>query len=60
MRAAGHDVRVAARPDLADAIVQAGLTAVPVGNALDLAELSRWPGAGSASPSACPGATCGA
>jgi UDP:flavonoid glycosyltransferase YjiC (YdhE family) len=41
LRAAGHDVRVAAQPDLADAIVQAGLTAVPVGNALDLAELSR-------------------
>ncbi|GAA1299897.1 activator-dependent family glycosyltransferase [Saccharothrix xinjiangensis] len=41
LRAAGHDVRVAAQPDLTDAIVQAGLPAVPVGNALDLAELSR-------------------
>jgi glycosyltransferase (activator-dependent family) len=41
LRAAGHDVRVAAQPDLTDAIVQAGLTAVPVGKALDLAELSR-------------------
>ncbi len=41
MGAAGHDVRVDAQPDLTDAIVQAGLTAVPVGNALNPAELSR-------------------
>ncbi|MFC6091305.1 activator-dependent family glycosyltransferase [Saccharothrix lopnurensis] len=41
LRAAGHDVRVAAQPDLTDAVVQAGLTAVPVGPALDLAELAR-------------------
>ncbi len=41
LRAAGHDVRVAAQPDLTDAVVEAGLTAVPVGPALDLAELSR-------------------
>jgi glycosyltransferase (activator-dependent family) len=41
LRAAGHDVRVAAQPDLTDAIVHTGLTAVPVGQALDLAELSR-------------------
>ncbi|MBP2329782.1 glycosyltransferase (activator-dependent family) [Kibdelosporangium banguiense] len=31
LRAAGHDVRVAAKPKFADVITQAGLTAVPVG-----------------------------
>ncbi|MFJ7212996.1 activator-dependent family glycosyltransferase [Amycolatopsis sp. NPDC098790] len=41
LRAAGHDVRIAAQPDLTDAIVHTGLPAVPVGPALDLAGLSR-------------------
>ena len=41
LRAAGHDVRVAAQPDLTDAIVHTGLTAVAAGPALDLAALSR-------------------
>ncbi|MFD2472103.1 activator-dependent family glycosyltransferase [Amycolatopsis silviterrae] len=41
LRAAGHDVRVAAQPDLTDAIVGSGLPAVPVGPALDLGGLSR-------------------
>ncbi|ATY11992.1 activator-dependent family glycosyltransferase [Amycolatopsis sp. AA4] len=36
LRAAGHDVRVAAQPDLADAIVRAGLPAVSVGPVLNL------------------------
>ncbi|MFD2467775.1 activator-dependent family glycosyltransferase [Amycolatopsis silviterrae] len=36
LRAAGHDVRVAAQPDLADSIVRAGLPAVEVGPVLDL------------------------
>ncbi|MGP4020956.1 activator-dependent family glycosyltransferase [Saccharopolyspora sp. 5N708] len=31
LRAAGHEVRVAAQPELVDAITQAGVTAVPVG-----------------------------
>ncbi|MFG2760512.1 activator-dependent family glycosyltransferase [Streptomyces wuyuanensis] len=39
LRAAGHEVRVASQPDLADDIVRAGLTAVPVGQALDA---GRW------------------
>jgi glycosyltransferase (activator-dependent family) len=34
LRAAGHEVRVAAQPDLVDAITGAGLTAVPVGDEL--------------------------
>ncbi|MGC5033505.1 activator-dependent family glycosyltransferase [Micromonospora sp. DT229] len=33
LRTAGHEVRVASQPDLADTITQAGLTAVPVGPA---------------------------
>ncbi|QKW37578.1 activator-dependent family glycosyltransferase [Actinomadura sp. NAK00032] len=36
LRAAGHEVRVASQPDLADAITAAGLTAVPVGEPLHL------------------------
>ncbi|QEU96263.1 activator-dependent family glycosyltransferase [Streptomyces kanamyceticus] len=35
LRAAGHEVRVASQPDLVDDIVRTGLTAVPVGRALD-------------------------
>ncbi|MCQ6556758.1 activator-dependent family glycosyltransferase [Streptomyces sp. C10-9-1] len=31
LRAAGHEVRVASQPDLADTVTAAGLTAVPVG-----------------------------
>ncbi len=41
LRAAGHDVRIAAQPDLTDAIVHTGLPAVAAGPALDLAGLSR-------------------
>ncbi|GLY37988.1 glycosyl transferase [Amycolatopsis sp. NBRC 101858] len=41
LRAAGHDVRIAAQPDLTDAIVHTGLPAVAAGPALDLAALSR-------------------
>lgn len=32
LQAAGHDVRVASQPALTDAVVQAGLTAVPLGS----------------------------
>ncbi|WP_037671824.1 activator-dependent family glycosyltransferase [Streptomyces griseus] len=38
LRTAGHEVRVASQPDLAEAITQAGLTAVPVGDPLELDE----------------------
>jgi glycosyltransferase (activator-dependent family) len=41
LRAAGHDVRIAAQPDLTDAIVRTGLPAVTAGPELDLAGLSR-------------------
>lgn len=34
LRGAGHEVRVAGQPDLADAVTGAGLTAVPVGEPL--------------------------
>ncbi|MFI6761839.1 nucleotide disphospho-sugar-binding domain-containing protein [Micromonospora sp. NPDC050417] len=37
LQAAGHQVRVAARPGLVDAVTSAGLTAVPVGVDLDFA-----------------------
>ncbi|MFD7229141.1 activator-dependent family glycosyltransferase [Streptomyces sp. NPDC059881] len=37
LRAAGHDVRIAGQPDLADDIIRAGLTAVPLGEPLDQA-----------------------
>lgn len=37
LQAAGHEVRVASRPGLVDAITTAGLTAVPVGVDLDFA-----------------------
>ncbi|NJP64819.1 activator-dependent family glycosyltransferase [Streptomyces spiramenti] len=46
LRAAGHEVRVASQPDLAEAITRTGLTAVPVGDALDLAGSFRDPGGG--------------
>ncbi|TDC45404.1 activator-dependent family glycosyltransferase [Actinomadura sp. KC345] len=36
LRSAGHEVRVASRPDLVDDITHTGLTAVPVGEPLDL------------------------
>ncbi|MFE5796722.1 activator-dependent family glycosyltransferase [Streptomyces sp. NPDC056503] len=36
LRAAGHEVVVATQPDLADAVARAGLTAVPVGEALGM------------------------
>jgi glycosyltransferase (activator-dependent family) len=36
MQAAGHEVRVASHPDLAETITRTGLTAVPVGNALNM------------------------
>ncbi|MEU8194199.1 activator-dependent family glycosyltransferase [Microbispora amethystogenes] len=36
LRTAGHDVRVAAQPDMADDIMRCGLTAVPVGRGVDL------------------------
>ncbi|TDC54724.1 activator-dependent family glycosyltransferase [Actinomadura sp. KC345] len=35
LRAAGHEVRVAGHPDLVEEITSTGLTAVPVGEALD-------------------------
>ncbi|WP_103936132.1 activator-dependent family glycosyltransferase [Thermomonospora echinospora] len=35
LRAAGHEVRVAASPDVVDDIADAGLTAVPIGEAFD-------------------------
>jgi glycosyltransferase (activator-dependent family) len=47
LRTAGHEVRVASQPRLADAITQAGLTAVPVGRDHDhkrLAGLEPEPG----------------
>ncbi|KQX56334.1 MULTISPECIES: activator-dependent family glycosyltransferase [unclassified Streptomyces] len=37
LRAAGHEVRVAAQPDVVDDITRAGLTAVPVGESLHVA-----------------------
>jgi glycosyltransferase (activator-dependent family) len=36
LRTAGHEVRVAVQPKLADTVTQAGLTAVPVGDDRDL------------------------
>ncbi|KAB2346149.1 activator-dependent family glycosyltransferase [Actinomadura rudentiformis] len=36
LRAAGHEVQVASQPDLAEAITRAGLTAVPVGEPLNM------------------------
>ncbi|MFC7330954.1 activator-dependent family glycosyltransferase [Marinactinospora rubrisoli] len=38
LHTAGHDVCVASQPDLADAITSTGLTAVPVGEPLNLSE----------------------
>ena len=51
LQSAGHDVRVASQPGLAEVIHGAGLTAVPVGTAADYREtfadfqshLARWP-----------------
>ncbi|GHE70899.1 glycosyl transferase [Streptomyces longispororuber] len=40
-RAAGHDVRMAAPPSCTDAVVGAGLTAVPVGRDVSREELAR-------------------
>ncbi|QEU96270.1 activator-dependent family glycosyltransferase [Streptomyces kanamyceticus] len=37
LRSAGHDVRIAGQPDLADDITRTGLTAVPLGQPLDQA-----------------------
>ncbi|QSB16020.1 activator-dependent family glycosyltransferase [Natronosporangium hydrolyticum] len=36
LQAAGHEVRVASHPDLTEAITRTGLTAVPVGNELNM------------------------
>jgi glycosyltransferase (activator-dependent family) len=41
LRTAGHDVRVASQPDLADDITRTGLTAVPVGDELNLDRVMR-------------------
>ncbi|MFI1169810.1 glycosyl transferase family 28, partial [Streptomyces sp. NPDC020801] len=38
LRTAGHEVCVASQPDLVEDITRAGLTAVPVGRALQLSE----------------------
>ncbi|MFG2760521.1 activator-dependent family glycosyltransferase [Streptomyces wuyuanensis] len=38
LRSAGHDVRIASQPDLADDITRTGLTAVPLGEPLNQAE----------------------
>ncbi|QFG24797.1 activator-dependent family glycosyltransferase [Actinomadura sp. WMMB 499] len=38
LQTAGHEVRLASQPDLVDAITAAGLTAVPVGEPLGLAD----------------------
>ncbi|MBV1938717.1 activator-dependent family glycosyltransferase [Streptomyces sp. BV286] len=38
---AGHEVRIASQPDNAQAISDCGLTAVPVGNDLNIMELAR-------------------
>ncbi|MFD9718048.1 activator-dependent family glycosyltransferase [Streptomyces sp. NPDC059076] len=37
LRSAGHDVRMATQPDVLDDILDAGLTAVPIGDVLDVA-----------------------
>lgn len=42
LRTAGHEVRVASQPGFARVITQAGLTAVPVGNDIDLNRFPRW------------------
>lgn len=39
LRSAGHDVRIASQPGMMDAIIGAGLPGVPVGPALDFAEV---------------------
>ncbi|MEU9035216.1 activator-dependent family glycosyltransferase [Streptomyces sp. NPDC048352] len=41
LRTAGHEVRVACQPKFADAVTQAGLTAVPVGRDSDLFRVAR-------------------
>ncbi|MEE3921336.1 hypothetical protein V2I01_33205 [Micromonospora sp. BRA006-A] len=41
LHTAGHEVRIASQPDLADDITHTGLTAVPVGPALNLEEGMR-------------------
>ncbi|MEU0595502.1 activator-dependent family glycosyltransferase [Streptomyces ardesiacus] len=41
LRASGHEVRVASQPDVTDAITRAGLTAVPVGDELNLSASFR-------------------
>lgn len=41
LQSAGHEVRVASHPDMADTITAAGLTAVPLGEAADLGALMR-------------------
>ncbi|MFF5077641.1 nucleotide disphospho-sugar-binding domain-containing protein [Actinoplanes sp. NPDC000266] len=50
LRAAGHDVRVASPPSLADTVVTTGLPAVPVGRDIDVAARARA-GALSGAPS---------
>ncbi|MFG3215623.1 activator-dependent family glycosyltransferase [Streptomyces tendae] len=45
LEAAGHEVRVASQPDLTEAITRTGLTAVPVGEALQLADSFQAPAA---------------
>jgi len=44
LRTAGHEVRVASQPSLTESIVQAGLTAVPVGDDHDLDSVIRHAG----------------
>lgn len=55
LRAAGHEVRVAGQPAQTDAIVAAGLPAVPVGADLDFAEVFGGQVGPVASPTADPG-----
>ncbi|MGW7570377.1 activator-dependent family glycosyltransferase [Streptomyces tendae] len=43
LEAAGHEVRVASQPDLTEAITRSGLTAVPVGEELNMGGSSRGP-----------------
>src|SRR5687767_9215906 len=44
LQSAGHEVRVASHPDMADTIVKAGLTAVAVGEKEDLGGAVRAAG----------------
>ncbi|SHG21720.1 activator-dependent family glycosyltransferase [Streptoalloteichus hindustanus] len=45
LHTAGHEVRVAAHPDIVDRITASGLTAVPVGRPLGIEDaIDQWPG----------------